>query len=253
MYHITRNEKNQAGQTLIETLAAIFILVTTLTVGLGLSVYVLSTARTSADEVVATNLARQAIEVVRMARDSNWLASDAKNSAGYGLATCSDVADAMCYAKAYDAVSGNPSYSNNFNLTTPNQAVCNTSSTNCSLAGDVRLLLSDGATFAQWPTANMFEVNLTGAYNLYLQPNGHYYYNPAFVGDSATYARKVKLSRINVAPFTNQNSNWEIIVNVYVAWSAKNCPSVQNQDPETLATTCKVVLEDHLTNWKDYR
>ncbi|MBX4187287.1 MAG: hypothetical protein KW802_03480, partial [Candidatus Doudnabacteria bacterium] len=123
---------DQSGQTLIETLGAIFILVTTLTVGLGLAIYTLSNSENSMREVVAINLARQGIEVVRMMRDSNWLDGDATNSGGFALATCADI-NASCYPRVFTGrVTGSGQYSNRYDLSTPNVAVCDYGTATCS-------------------------------------------------------------------------------------------------------------------------
>jgi Tfp pilus assembly protein PilV len=95
--------KFQSGQTLIETIAAIFILTMALTAGLGLTIYVLSHSKTTLDEIVATNLAREGIDVVKNMRDTNWLESDAKAVAPWDLQDCTlNGKTVQCYPRVWE-------------------------------------------------------------------------------------------------------------------------------------------------------
>jgi hypothetical protein len=39
-----------------------------------------------------------------------------------------------------------------------------------------------------------------------------------------------------------------------VAWRGKNCTAFTGtQNLITLSTKCKLIVEEHLTNWKDYK
>jgi len=64
---------NQKGQSLIEMLVALFILVTALTATIVLIVTSINAGRQSINKLIATSLAREGIEVVRNIRDSNWI------------------------------------------------------------------------------------------------------------------------------------------------------------------------------------
>lgn len=61
------------GQGLLEVIVAIGVITTGLVSALGLTVANLATTQTSAMRIVAANLAREGIEVVRNIRDNNWL------------------------------------------------------------------------------------------------------------------------------------------------------------------------------------
>ena len=64
----------QKGQTLVELLVAMFVIVVGLTAATNI---IFSNARTqeeSAERVVAANLAREAVELAKAVRDSNWIA-----------------------------------------------------------------------------------------------------------------------------------------------------------------------------------
>lgn len=68
--------KNQrAGLTLIEVVVALGVVTTGVLAGLTLTTYNLNTSVASAARLVASNLAREGIEVIRQKRDANWLAS----------------------------------------------------------------------------------------------------------------------------------------------------------------------------------
>ena len=68
---IRKSIHNQSGQTLIEMLIAIFILILALTATIVLVVTSINAARDSMNKLVATNLSREGIEVVRNIRDTN--------------------------------------------------------------------------------------------------------------------------------------------------------------------------------------
>lgn len=74
--------ENQQGQSLIETIVAIFVLTTGLVSGLALAIYSFGASSDILERITATGLAREGVEVVRRMRDSNWLAdtlSDCEN------------------------------------------------------------------------------------------------------------------------------------------------------------------------------
>ncbi len=64
---------NQKGQSLIEMMVALFILVAALTATIVLIVTSINAGRQSINKLIATSLAREGIEVVRNIRDSNWI------------------------------------------------------------------------------------------------------------------------------------------------------------------------------------
>lgn len=213
----------QAGQTLIETIAAIFLLTMALTSAIGLSIYAFSASTISQKQVIATSLAAEGVDVIRMMRDSNWLAGAAKGGS-YDLKNCPDIGDKPCYQKAYEKV---PPY-NNYDLNTGNRR------------------LSFDVTSRVWSLSN------TQNYDLYLQGNGTYTHSNN--GTTPIFARMINISLNSAAPFSNQNSNQELIVKSVVAWRDKKCPNFNsNQDLLALVSICKTMTEQHFTNWKDYK
>lgn len=219
----TKNNK-QLGQTLIETIGAIFILTTALTSALGLTVYVLSNSNTSQNQLIATQLAREGTEVVRMMRDSNWLAGDKKDPDGsqnWGLQLCSDIGK-LCYPSALSKI---PSY-NQYDIKAGNRYLSFT------------------------PVTKTWALNNGSSYALYLQSDGSY---SNIANGTSIYARKITISLNHNAPYTNSNDNQEVTVTSTVSWTNKHCATPQNNDPSNATSNCKVVVEQHLTNWKDYR
>jgi type II secretory pathway pseudopilin PulG len=65
--------KNQSGVTLIESLVAMFIMVVGLVALITLALSSLYRARVSKEQIVATTLVREGIEIVRAVRDTGWL------------------------------------------------------------------------------------------------------------------------------------------------------------------------------------
>ncbi len=224
------SDNREAGQTLIETIVAIFVLTTALVAGVGLAIYAFSISTTSQAEIVAANLAREGTEVVRMMRDSNWLASDAKAAQGnptYDLQPCNDIGGHLCFPKTYQQIQPFNAYDLN--------------------PGNQRLIFD--------PATNTWDLDGPGLLNfdLYLQADGSY--TPTANGTS-TYARMVKLSfNFNGSyPADNNNSNGELVVRSIVAWRGKNCTEFAGtQNLLLLSTKCKIIVEEHLTNWKDYK
>lgn len=86
---MTKIRKIQLGQSLLETIFAIGILLIMVTVVLTLTTSNVIGQKASEFQVVANNLAREGIEVVRNIRDSNWLAGQTWDT---GLTGSSNVA-----------------------------------------------------------------------------------------------------------------------------------------------------------------
>lgn len=70
-----------AGQGLLETIFAIGVTALVVTAVIAVTVGTLTSQQFNEQDIVATNLAREAIEVVRAQRDSNWLAGQSWDTA----------------------------------------------------------------------------------------------------------------------------------------------------------------------------
>jgi len=77
------NKLLKRGQSLLETIFALGILLIAVTGILALAVSGATSQKESESQIIANNLAREAIEVVRNSRDSNWL-SDLNWNYGFG-------------------------------------------------------------------------------------------------------------------------------------------------------------------------
>ena len=80
-------KKNNQGQSLMETILAIGLVTSVILGALGLGIYSVRVGRYSQNQLLAANLAREALEYVRNVRDSNWLKGQAWNT---GLITSPD-------------------------------------------------------------------------------------------------------------------------------------------------------------------
>lgn len=74
MLKILKN-KNMEGQSLLEAIAAIFVIIVGLVGSLAVAYSSLSSNNEAKTRIVAVNLAREAVEVIHNMRDSNWMAS----------------------------------------------------------------------------------------------------------------------------------------------------------------------------------
>ncbi len=252
---------SQSGQTLIETITAVFILTMALSSGLAVAIYATTNSAQSKDQVIAANLAREGLEVVRMFRDSNWLAAqddpsvDDLYTTGGGCTYGSGAANRHpCYPEAFNAP---------YDLESSNNA------------NDYRPFF-DTTSPTGW---RLDTINGNENYMLCLQPNGIYMYDsPGGSGvlcddpELAKYARRVTITTGNTSsPYTGNVSNptatgasapWgghspEKVVTSVVIWQGRNCTpfptNPSSLDPVTFATRCKVVMTERLTNWKDYQ
>ena len=214
----------QQGQTLIETIAAIFILVTALTAGLALAIYVFANSDRAFNELVASNLASEGIDVVKNMRDTNWLESDAKGGP-WDLTNCSIGSNSFqCYPRAWEGVPGGAFH--NYGL------------------------FSDGNFFASFnDEANTWSLDSSpSSYALYQQADGSY----TSTGSGATpiYVRKIILAHNTSAPFAAGDLS-ELVVTSIVGWSGRGCTPMTSGDPAT--TSCNVAITERLSNWKDYK
>ena len=200
----------QSGQTLIETVVAIFVLVVGLITASGLAISSFQSTDLASKQIVATALARQGIEAVKNIRDSNW-----QNG------TLSDCSATM--------TSGQFCYANWLG------------SGVTALAAGTYAVKNNGGAVDPW------SLSATGTYVLnYNSATG--VYDVGGSGNPSIYSRKVVISQNTAAPFSAANP--ELIVDSSVWWYGRNCSQTTN--PSTLAPSCKVVLEMHLTNWRNY-
>lgn len=219
---------NQSGQTLIETIVAIFILTTALTAALALTIYVYANSGRSINQTIAVNLAQEAIDVVRNMRDTNWLESDAQGG-NWALSDCNvNSIITKCFPRTWEGVPGN---------------------------GYHHYDLSLGNTYLAAYYALSFN-SMNNTWNLVQGPSDYWLYLGADGSYTTTnsgnpvYARKLIFNYITSAPF-GSGSAAELMVTSIVGWKGRGCTDMTNSDPST--TNCSVSVTESLTNWKDYR
>jgi type II secretory pathway pseudopilin PulG len=233
-------QKNQHGQTLIETVVAVFILVMGISAALGLANYSLNATTDIRKQIIAMGLAREGIEAVKNMRDSNWL--QAPISTTCWNFTSSD-ATGTCYPYWLD----------------PGQA------------GADGYGLDPGAYQNIYPYVIYYDVNSPETafwYLTYRAANNNYglnydssanpsrgiysAYTPTSAANATSdYARKITLQLDHsVAPF-NQDATTgpRLKVTSYVWWKGKSCPISEDVPANS---KCVIKLETYLTNWKDY-
>lgn len=244
------NYKSQSGQSLIETIVAIFILVTALVAGLGLALYAVANSSNAKNQVVASNFAREGIEAIRMMRDSNWLVAE----------------DDPQIADLTSCTFPNPA-PNNIRPCYPE-----TFETNNPIGR--QYVLSSGSHVVNFDGNISLESPFLYSYFLCQDPTtSRFTHTFRIVGSACVipvrYARSVTIATGNTnPPFTSDTGNPtaasghspEKIVTVTVVWEGRNCTAFPTDffgmlvfDPSTFNTRCKLEITEHLTNWKDYR
>ena len=250
------------GQTLIETLAAIFILVMGVTAAVGLAVYALSTSTEITKQIVAIGLAREGMEAVKNMRDTNWLTDTLTTPQSGG--GCFDFINqddhlGSCY-KNWLGSTGN----NNFYCINPSSG----QGANCggNIPSDSYYLSFDAAS----PASSKYWI-------LKRDPNRYgLNFNEPTDGDSAWedkgfytsggtdcasgnsgYCRRIIITRVGSAsnasgPLMNQYNKNEgpmIYVQAQVWWKDKACP---NGGDWPGIGKCSIELDTYLTNWRNY-
>jgi type II secretory pathway pseudopilin PulG len=245
----------QSGQTLVETMVAIFVLVMGITAALGLANYSLNSATNITKQLIAMGLARQGMEAVKNMRDTNWLKG--------GTSICPDLntdvvnsADKVCYVDWL-----NPSGSLGYNINTHLQGGSNEGvRLDFDTIPDEAWSMSDsnspryGMNYTPSPTDTMF-----------------YTQSGSAAGDSGFFRRlSMRLESSGalaasdpfpayapIAPYDvlngGQATYGRLHVIVQVWWQDKGCPLVTNPSTAAFATLrCKIQLEQVFTNWKNY-
>jgi len=238
---------NSAGQTLIETLAAAFILTMGISASVGLAVYAFNTSGGIVKQIIATGLAREGLEAVRNMRDTNWLRdtlSIPPSPGGcYNFAT-SQANAANCYTSWLNK---------NFCLDPTNSTTNSCSGTGSSAT---YYLGFDSSTQYGWvlkKDSSNFGLNFNDpAKTAVWLTNG--FYSPSNAGclNSLTsdYCRKVIITKVTTAPY-NQDANMPLLeVQSQVWWVDKKCPRAA--DYSSASVTCRLELDTYLTNWKNF-
>lgn len=207
---------SQLGQTLIETLVAIFILITALITATSLAYYSLRNNDNSSRQIVGTAIAREAIEGIKNIRDTNWQSTS--------LSSCSSGSPSQNCYQSWLSLGGS-------------------SSTPTLVAGDYAVDFN--------PTSNSWTVTASPAsYELNYNANGNY--SNSVGSNPSGYFRKVSVSFNSNAPYSVTMP--QMIITATAWWTSRICPAASGTDASlaALPASCKVILVSHLTNWKNY-
>lgn len=209
--------KTQLGQTLIETLVAIFIIITALITAASLAYFSLRSNDNSSRQIIGAALAREALEAVKNMRDSNWQAgtlSDCSAQMGAGQSCYTNWLGSGATALAQG------DYSLDFNPTT-----------------NAWVLTSNPVT------APNYQLNYNSSNNTYSYPA---------TSNPSGFFRRVNITYDTAAPYSA--SMPRVIVSVMVWWTSRQCPAISGDNGTwtTLSANCKIFLQSHLTNWRNY-
>lgn len=210
-------ETKQQGQSLIETIMALFVLTTGLTSGLALAIFTFGTSSEITNQITATGLAREGIEVIRSKRDSNWLSGT--------LADCSSNPlmgpNQKCYTTWLNGIGG---------------------TTGAGTA--YRAIFNPTALVSKW---TIFPGAGSG-YRLYRQADDSF--SHTITSSPTQFFRKIVIVNQNTP---DPIAETQILVRSVVWWEGKRCPSnVTDYNPPAQDTPCKIVSEEYLTNWRNY-
>jgi hypothetical protein len=179
----------QLGQTLIETLVAIFILTAGLISAVSLGTYSFRSTDNASKQVVGTALAREGVEVVQNIRDTNWLTDSPRDCSYMGQGQ-------TCHFFWLSGIGGNIN------------------------PGDWGLDMNASSgkwSFVNPPTYSLYYDRDTGLYNTYLTGNAY----------KTIYSRKITIEQENsTPPFTG--ANYKVAVVSTVWWTGNKCPITQN-------------------------
>ncbi len=226
--------KRQKGQTLIETVVAIFILVMGMTAAVGLALYAFGTSTSITKQIIATGLAREGIEAVKTMRDTNWLNDTLSNNC-YSYVTSQN--NGKCYKNWLNKKFCIDPTNNNGN--------CNGS------AGNLNYYLGiDGSTQDVWDLVRQRNTDNYGLdFNSAVGNSGFYSPSNSTAGNSEYY-RKISIEKDNTAPFDHSaDLGPRLKVTVQVWWTDKKCPRSANWPG---LGKCSLELKTNLTNWRDY-
>jgi Tfp pilus assembly protein PilV len=251
---------NKAGQTLIETLAAAFILTMGMTAATGLAIYAFNSSGSIVRQIIATGLAREGLEAVRNMRDTNWLKDTLTVNGCYNFATAQS-SKANCY----------PNWLGNG--VTPYCINPTINNTNCNGDAGVNTSINyylgfDATQTNFWSltkdqgNALKFGLNFNDpSAGTTWQTQG--FYSPGSgvtcTNSNSGYCREIILTKLTPSgtPYDPANSGGSsqtpgplLEVQSKVWWVDKKCPKVD--DFNNASISCKVELDTYLTNWKSF-
>ena len=246
--------RRSAGQTLIETLAAAFILTMGISAAVGLAIYALNSSGEVVKQIIATGLAREGVEAVRNMRDTNWLQdtlgtqTNGNNCYVYNNTTNGS----GCYPNWLGASNGKP-----FCLKPSNGGSCNGKD-----IFDNYYLGFDSTTQNFWllsnPSSNFgLDFNDPSGGSTAWEKNGFYSQSGTSCANSSSgYCRTIIITNYSttngnaVVPY-DKDANLSLLkVQSQVWWTDTKCPKAATF--AAALVSCRIELDTYLTNWKNF-
>jgi type II secretory pathway pseudopilin PulG len=235
---IFKKSNNQTGQTLIETLAAAFILVMGIASAVGLSVYSLNTSSLISKQIVGVGLAREALEAVKNMRDTNWL-NDTIDTNCYNYVTGGN--DEKCYKKWLKPGGSGVNYT----IEEPSGADKETRLSFDPSTNNFWQYKNDkNDQNGKWGLDLDTDVNSSSFKGFYSISN----INNGVQNGSSDYYRKIILTEETSQPYDQTNFQ-RLKVTVRVWWTDRRCPRTSVWPGEG---RCGIQMDTYLTNWKNY-
>jgi Tfp pilus assembly protein PilV len=260
IYH-PKSPRNR-GQTLIETLAAAFILTMGITATTGLAIYAFNSSSGIVKQIIATGLAREGLEAVRNMRDTNWLQDSLGTNNCYNF-PISAANRANCYANwlnKYYCIDPANNSGNACNGTASGALSVAYNLTFSSALSNFWVLtpqLSGAQNYGLlYDANNLANSTVTGFYNT---GSGITCANGANAGGLAIsdYCRKIIITKLTPSgspyypgTYVPGNPGPLLEVQSQVWWVDKKCPRAA--DFTGAPSSCRVELDTYLTNWKTF-
>lgn len=234
---------HRAGQTMIETLVAIFILIMGISAAVGLAIYAYSSSSNISKQIIAVGLAREGLEAVRNMRDTNWLKLTSIDTNCYDYAS-STAYSAKCYGKWLQPP-GSPGNGNDMGY-------------DLSVAGNYIFTLNPTLTNKYWQLQTGGVSGWGMDFDQGINGSGFagFYVNTGNSSGSSGFYRKITITQdtsgvFNPASYGGANNPGPMLkVDAYVWWVDKKCPAAA--DYASAKAACRLNLETFLTNWKNY-
>lgn len=235
---------NSSGQTLIETLAAVFILAMGMTASVGLAIFALNSSGGVVKQIIATGLAREGLEAMRNMRDTNWLQGTlSTDCTGFpsGTANCYKEWDTTPYCIDDGGNGGNcsgnsgPRYFVQFDSSASGVGFWTLKKTSAGAA-------KYGLMFTSSPADSGF----------YYTGNGGLACDSTVIGIS-DFCRRILVSQVTTSPYDSPDQTDvgpALFIKSQVWWVDKKCPRAA--DFANAPVSCRLELDTYLTNWKNF-
>lgn len=241
------NTGKEFGQTLIETVVGIFILVMGISSAVGLANYALSSTANVTRQLIGMGLAREGAEAVRNMRDTNWLKDTLAVNECWNYETSQDNA-ANCYLDWLGANGASHLYCLDPSSGNGNNCNGNQVTKDYYLGFEFNTTTKD----YQWifrKNNDLYGLNFdssnSGGTGFYFSSS-----NVSCLNASSDYCRSIKITKITTPPYDKTDIGPLLLVESKVWWIAKNCPRVNTF--EEAPQSCRIKLSTYLTNWRNY-